>query len=75
MVFLFFYGLLRSRSGCIHCKSRTGYFATSILIIFILADLCDWAVRLSFVAVMVGDLTAMVLVLTFSEKVNFLVLT
>lgn len=42
LVFLFFYGSLRSFSGGMHCKSRTGCFTASLLILFIPAYLCDW---------------------------------
>lgn len=72
LVFLFFYGALRSFSGGIHCKNRTGCFIASILILFILAYLCDWAVKILFVAVMVGGITSAVVILVLSpvESVN-----
>ena len=66
LVFLFFYGSLRSFSGGIHCKSRTGCFIASILILFIPAYLCDWAAGLSLPAVIIGGLTAMVVILALS---------
>lgn len=72
LVFLFFYGSLRSFSGGIHCKSRAGCFAASILILFIPAYLCDWVVILPLVTVIIGGLTAMVVILALSpvESVN-----
>lgn len=66
LVFLFFYGALRSFSGGIHCKNRTGCFTASILILFIPAYLCDWAVKIPFVAVIIGGITAMVVILALS---------
>ena len=72
LVSLFFYGSLRSFSGGIHCKSRAGCFAASILILFIPAYLCDWVVILPLVTVIIGGLTAMVVILALSpvESVN-----
>lgn len=72
LVFLFFYVSLRSFSGGIHCRSRAGCFATSILILFIPAYLCDWAVRLPLGAVFIGGLIAMAVILALSpvESVN-----
>ena len=72
LFFLFFYGSLRSFSGGIHCKSRTGCFTASILILFIPAYLCDWAAGLPLVAVIIGGLTAMAVILALSpvESVN-----
>ncbi len=72
LVFLFFYGALRSFSGGIHCKNRMGCFIASILILFIPAYLCDWTVKIPFVAVIVGGITAAVVILVLSpvESVN-----
>lgn len=72
LVFLFFYGSLRSFSGGIHCKSRTGCFTASLLILFIPAYLCDWAAGLPLPAVITGGLTAMAVILALSpvESVN-----
>lgn len=66
LVFLFFYGSLRSFSGGIHCKSRAGCFTASILILFIPAYLCDWASGLSLPAVIIGGLAAMAVILALS---------
>lgn len=63
LVFLFFYGSLRSFSGGMHCKSRTGCFTASILVLFIPAYLCDWAAGLPLSAVITGGLAAMVVIL------------
>ncbi len=72
LVFLFFYGSLRSFSGGMHCKSRTGCFTASILILFIPAYLCDWAAGVPLPAVITGGLTAMAVILVLSpvESVN-----
>lgn len=72
LVFLFFYGALRSFSGGIHCKSRAGCFTVSILILFIPAYLCDWAVKLPLVAVVIGGMVATVIIMVLSpvESVN-----
>lgn len=72
LVFLFFYGTLRSFSGGIHCKGRTGCFIASILVLFIPAYLCDWAVKIPFVAVVIGGITAAVVILALSpmESIN-----
>lgn len=72
LVFLFFYGSLRSFSGGMHCKSRAGCFAASIFILIIPAYLCDWAVSLPLVAVIIGGFIAMVVILVLSpvESVN-----
>lgn len=72
LVFLFFYGSLRSFSGGVHCKGRTGCFTASVLILFIPAYLCDWAVKIPFVAVIVVGITATVVILVLSpvESVN-----
>jgi len=66
LVFLFFYGSLRSFSGGMHCKSRTGCFTASILVLFIPAYLCDWAAGLPLSAVITGGLDAMVVILALS---------
>lgn len=72
LVFLFFYGALRSFSGGIHCKSGAGCFTVSILILFIPAYLCDWAVKLPLVAVVIGGMVATVIIMVLSpvESVN-----
>lgn len=72
LVFLFFYGSLRSFCEGIHCKSRTGCFAASILILFIPAYLCDWAAGLPLEAVIIIGLLALVVILALSpvESVN-----
>ncbi len=72
LVFLFFYGSLRSFSGGMHCKSRTGCFIASILVLFIPAYMCDWAVSFPLAAVIIGGLIAVVVILALSpvESVN-----
>lgn len=66
LVFLFFYVSLRSFSGGIHCRSRAGCFAASILILFIPAYLCDWAESLPLLTVIVVGLIALVVILVLS---------
>ena len=72
MVFLFFYGMLRSFSGGMHCKSKTGCFLVSILILFIPAYICDWAVRIPLAVVIAGGITSLVVILILSpvESIN-----
>ena len=72
LVFLLFYGSLRSFSGGIHCKSRAGCFAASILILFIPAYLCDWADTFYLMAVIIVGLAVIVVILALSpvESIN-----
>lgn len=72
LVFLFLYGMLRSFCGGIHCKSKTRCFIASILILFIPAYLCDWAVKLPFEVVIISGIVAAVVILALShvESIN-----
>lgn len=72
LVFLFFYGMLRSYSGGMHCKSRAGCFAMSILILFIPAYLGDWIVGIPRKIIIISGIAAVVLILVLSpvESIN-----
>lgn len=72
MVFLFFYGMLRSFSGGMHCKSKTGCFLVSILILFIPAYICEWAVSVPRSVVISGGIAALIVILVLSpvESIN-----
>ena len=72
LVFLFFYGTLRSFCGGIHCKGKKRCFIASILILFIPAYLCDWAVKLPFEVVIISSIAAAVVILALSpvESIN-----
>jgi len=72
LIFLFFYGSLRSFSGGLHCKSRAGCFTAFVFILFIPAYLCDWADTFSLRTVIIIGLVVMVVILALSpvESVN-----
>lgn len=72
LAFLFFYGMLRSYSGGMHCKSRTGCFVMSILILFIPAYFGDWIISVPMAITIICGIAAVVLILVLSpvESIN-----
>lgn len=72
LVFLFFYGMLRSFSGGMHCRSKTGCFLMSVLILFIPAYLCDWAAGVPPAVLIAGGIAALIVILALSpvESIN-----
>lgn len=72
LVFLFFYGTLRSYSGGIHCKGKAECFLLSILILFIPAYLGDVAVGIPLMVVIISGIAALAVILVLSpvESIN-----
>lgn len=72
LVFLFFYGTLRSYSGGIHCKGKAACFLLSILILFIPAYLGDVAAGIPLMAVIICGIVAVAVILVLSpvESIN-----
>lgn len=66
LVFLFFYGTLRSFCGGIHCKSRAGCFTASMMLLFIPAYLCDWAAHIPTEAVIIVGVATVAAVMALS---------
>ena len=72
LVFLFFYGTLRSYSGGLHCKGRKECFLLSIIILFIPAYLGDMAINIPLMPVIICGVVAVTMILGLSpvESVN-----
>lgn len=73
LVFLLFYGTLRTYSGGVHCKSRLGCFILSMLILLVPVFSYEWVMEMvAFPVLSVVGVIAIVVVLILSpvESIN-----
>ena len=73
LVFLLFYSLLRTYSGGVHCKSKIGCFALSMLILCVPVFSYDWVMEMiKFPVLIVVGVIAIVVILILSpvESIN-----
>ncbi len=73
LVFLLFYSLLRTFSGGVHCKSKTGCFVLSMLILFVPVFSYEWVMEMiEFPVLIVVGVIAIVVILVLSpvESIN-----
>ena len=74
LVFLLFYSLLRTYSGGIHCKSKFGCFALSMLILCVPVFSYDWVMEMiKFPVLIVVGVVAIVVILILSPVESIMV--
>ena len=73
LVFLFFYGTLRSFSGGVHCKSKAGCFCLSMAILLIPIYTSEWIMGIvnTPVLIIIGIMAVVaILILSPVESIN-----
>lgn len=73
LVFLLFYGTLRTYSGGVHCKSKLGCFILSMLILLVPVFSYEWVMdNVLFPIIMIIGVIAIVVILVLSpvESIN-----